>query len=237
MKSQSAESTVPETRRNLRPVAGGAQGLAPVQGLGMGRNQTPGSRRRRATGVGLLLVLLAVLLWPWPVEAAAAGESAWGWWGTLGRWLNLIILLWIIVYLARAPIARYFEERRRTIQRDLVAAREARQRAEKMLAEIEEKVNDLDRELAEIRAQARREGNLERERVVREAELDAGKIVGAVNREIEIMTRTAQVRLNEYAANLTVRLAEELVRRQMGPKDEERVRTRFFKTLQSQARI
>lgn len=171
------------------------------------------------------------------IPAAAAGEgSSWGWLEGVGRFTNLFILLGVIYYFAREPLKKFFLDRRLGLQREIHEARREKEEAERKRAAVEERMRSLDRELAALREEAEKEAALERRRLVQQAERDSEKIVGAARREIDGLTRAAQKQLREYAAQLSVQLAEERVRREVSGEDEKRILERFFAELEESAK-
>lgn len=181
----------------------------------------------------LVILVLAGLGGSSDLAAAVEGEEAgWGWWfDGIGRAVNLLILFGIIYYFAREPLKNFFLKRRADIQREIRESRQAQAEAEKKLASIEERLKNLDSELAAMRAEAEREAALERRRILEEAERDAEKILSMARREITVLTRAAQKKLKEDAAQLSVELAEEQIRKEMTEQDEHRVVDRFFVKL------
>lgn len=181
--------------------------------------------------VSFILVVLIVMTAAIPASAAE-GEKGWGWWiEGAGRFVNLFILFGIIIYFVREPLKKFFAERRTGIQREIREAREAGEEAEKKLASLENRMKNLDQELATIRREADREVALERRRILEEAERDAVKIAATARREIEGLTRAAEKQLKAYASQLAVELAEEQIRRDISEQDERRVIDRFFVKL------
>lgn len=183
----------------------------------------------------LLLFVFSVTLCTWVpiVEAAGSGESVrWGWIAEgVGRFVNLFILFGVIYYFAREPVHKFFVERRLDIQQEISSTRQSQEEAAAKLSSMERRVKDLDRELAALHEEAETEAEGERRRLREQAQQDAETIVGAARREIDRSTRAAQKQLKEYAAKLSVELAEERIRREMSEQDEGRVVESFLVEL------
>jgi F-type H+-transporting ATPase subunit b len=175
-------------------------------------------------------ILAVALLIHQPVWAAAA-ENGWGWWETVGRWINLGILFGIIFYFARKPIAAYYRERKSGIARSIREAAEAREEARRKLAAAEERLQGIESELIRIRQEAEQEARLDRQRLLDQTRLETERLMESARREIDGMTLAARKQIREYAAQLAVQLAEERIRREMKAKDEERVINRFLAEL------
>src|SRR5262245_59363019 len=187
----------------------------------------------------LLVAALALVgLWLWDPAGALAAESEgggdkWGMWLTIGRFFNLAVLIGVLIWVGRKPLQSFYANRTATIQRQLREAQEARRQAEARLAEIEGRMRHLDDEVAALRAVAAEQAEQEYVRLLEAAQHDAEKIVERARREIDGLTRAAQVELRTQAAELAVRLAEERIRTEINDDDRKRLFQRFVATLQS----
>jgi len=174
---------------------------------------------------GVCLALPTALL------AAENAESGWGSLLEIGKAANLILVLAVLVWVARKPLANFFASRSQAIQDQLAEAQKARLEAEARLAEINTRMSSLEAELLDIRAVAEREAQEEYQRRVAEAERDAQKIMERARREIEGMTRTAQLELKAHVSELSVRLARQKIQSEMTDDDHRRLFARFVAGL------
>jgi F-type H+-transporting ATPase subunit b len=158
---------------------------------------------------------------------AAEGEGGWGALLPLGRFFNLAIVIGVLVWVARKPLANFVANRTQMIHEQLSEAQAAKKEAEVKLAEIELRMGRLDAELKEIKEQAEREAQEEYRRLLAAAERDADKIVERAREEIEGMMRAAQLELQAHAADLSVRLAEERIEREITEQDHTHLFSRF----------
>lgn len=183
----------------------------------------------------LIRVLWVPVLWcVLPVSAfAAEGAGSWGWIETAGRWFNLIVLFGLIYVFARDPVRNFLRGRREDIGREIAAARQAREEAERKLAEIEARFSRLEEELAEIRRESEAEAQRERERILAQAEAEAEKILAAASREIDGLSRAARQELKAYAAQLAVEMARERVAAGLDAETQGRIVDRFIVSLAS----
>ncbi|HEX8096902.1 MAG TPA: hypothetical protein VF507_02645, partial [Pyrinomonadaceae bacterium] len=117
------------------------------------------------------------------------------------------------------------------IRRELMRAQEERNAALAKLQEVEERLTRLDAEVSGVREQAAREAAEERERIRRSAEEDARKMREQAQREIESVGKAARQELRAYAAEQSVRLAEEMIRRDIRPDDDARLVKRSVEEL------
>jgi F-type H+-transporting ATPase subunit b len=174
---------------------------------------------------------IGMLLLPTVVLAAEGSGDRWGPWLTIGRFFNLALVIGVVVWVARKPLASFFAGRTQSIQEQLAAAGKAREEAEAKLAEIESQMSHLDEELRDLEAAAEKEAQDEYRRLLAETQRDADKIVERARQEIDGLTRTAQMELKAHVAQLSVRLAEEGIRREITDEDRDRLFMRFVTKL------
>ena len=159
--------------------------------------------------------------------AEVGSESSWWWlyYPGLEAWkfVNLFLFILLLIYFLRRPLSEAFRARREGIRRDLMRAQEERNAALAKLEEVEARLARLDAETASIREQAEREAAEERERIRRAAEAETQKLREQAQREIESAGKAARQELREFAAHESVRLAEEMIRRDMSAQDDARL--------------
>jgi F-type H+-transporting ATPase subunit b len=161
---------------------------------------------------------------------ALASESGGGrseLWLGIGKLTNLILVIAVLVWVGRKPLAAFFAGRTEAIREQLAEAQRARAEAETKLAEIEASMSSLDHELQQIKETAEKEAWDEYQRLLTVAEQDAAKTLERARREIEGMTRAAQIELKEHAASLSIQLATEKIRSEMTDEDRSRLLERF----------
>lgn len=157
-------------------------------------------------------------------EVAGESSSALGeWLPTIARWFNLLVFLGILYFLLRGPVRNALATRRENIRRDLIRAQEERNAALAKLEEVNARLANLNSEVTTIRQQAEREAATERERLVRATEEESRKLREQAQREIENAGKIARHDLRRYAAEQSVALAEEIIRRDIRPEDDARL--------------
>jgi F-type H+-transporting ATPase subunit b len=161
--------------------------------------------------------------------AFAEGEGAppAPWWNIpsfeVWRWVNLLIFVVVFIYILRRPLSNAMRARRESIRRELMRAQEERNAALAKLEEVEARLAKLDTEVASIRAQSQREAAEERDRIRRSTEVETQKLREQAQREIESAGKAARQELREFAAEQSVHLAEEMIRRDIRPEDDARL--------------
>jgi F-type H+-transporting ATPase subunit b len=138
----------------------------------------------------------------------------------LAKVVNLLLFAGVMYFVLRRPLGEAFRGRQEGIRRDLMRAEEERSAAVAKLQEVEGRLARLDSEVEAIREQAQREAAEERARIERAAEEEARKIREQARREIENASKAARAELRAYAAEQSVRLAEEMIRSEIRPEDD-----------------
>ncbi|MGH0036091.1 MAG: F0F1 ATP synthase subunit B [Myxococcota bacterium] len=149
--------------------------------------------------------------------------------------INLAILLGIIVYAARRPVKSFFAERRAQIENDLEESAEFLKQAETRYAEWQRKLVDLESELDQIRATARKRSHEERDHILAEARAAAERIKQDARAAIDQELRRAEGDLREEAADLAIELASRIVRDQIGDADRARLVDEFIAKVEAGA--
>ena len=161
----------------------------------------------------------------------AEEEHAEGIWPTVARLFNFGLLVGVLVYFLRSPIASYLSSRSDQIRSALVQASAMRASAEAQLAEIEARMKALPAELATLRAQGKQEVVAEEARIRAAAEAERERLLEHMRRDIDLQVRIARRALMEEAAALAVGVARERIVRQITADDQLRLVDRYTAQL------
>ena len=130
------------------------------------------------------------------------------------------IIFWAV---KKADVKKSLSDRQESIARALREAEEARQSAEKKFAEYNQKLAAASVEMDELQAAMKKEGGLEKERIIAEAKVAAERIkeqaVIAANQEI----LKARTELRAEASRLAVSLAEQTLKEKIQQDDQNRL--------------
>jgi F-type H+-transporting ATPase subunit b len=133
----------------------------------------------------------------------------------LYKFINVSLLVGVLAYLGRKPLAEFFAQRSASIRKGLEEGRKALEASQAQLKTVEAKLQHLEEEIAAFKASAGREMEAEHQRSkLAEAE-EAEKILQAARAQTEVALRAAKLELKSYAAEQAVQLAEEIIRRQL----------------------
>jgi F-type H+-transporting ATPase subunit b len=166
-------------------------------------------------------------------EAAATSEAPHGQTlvQTIAKIANFAILAGVLVYYLRAPFSNYLASRGTAIRSDLVAASELRATATAQLAEIERKLQSLPAELAALKTQGAEDVAAEQARIARAAAAERDRLIQQTRREIDMRLQVARRELTQHAAQLSIQVAEERIKRTITPDDQLRLVERYTAQL------
>ena len=150
---------------------------------------------------------------------------------TVAKLTNFGILAGVLVYFLKSPIAAYLASRSTQIREDLVKASEMRAAAAVQLADIERSMQALPAELEALKAQGAQDMAAEQARIAEAAAAERTRLIDQTRREIAMRLRVARRELTEHAAQLTVGVAEEQIRRSITPDDQLRLVDRYATQL------
>jgi F-type H+-transporting ATPase subunit b len=152
--------------------------------------------------------------------------------GTAFKWIHFVILAGLAYWVFAKLLPPMFRHNADNISAAITKAAAAKAEADKQLQNAVVKLANLEKEIAEFRAIARREASSETERLRVITKGDVEKIGTAAKAEIEAAERAARVELKALAARLAVDGAESLVARQMTPSVQEALISQFVQSLQ-----
>jgi len=147
---------------------------------------------------------------------------------------NFIIFIGILYYFLNKPIREYLTTRDASIRKDLVEAAELRAAATAQLAAIEQKVQALPGELEKLRTRGAEDIKAEEQRIAAQAAADRDRLLEQTRREIELQVRLAKKEILEHAANLSVQLATDRIRKEVTPADQDRLVDRYLTQVKEQ---
>jgi F-type H+-transporting ATPase subunit b len=172
-----------------------------------------------------LVVLGGAVLLPAVALAAGAGHADSGvilkdfiW-----RCVNFAVMVGLLAYFVSKPIRNGLQNRRADIEKTLADAAAARDAAEAKARDYQEKLAKAAGEIESIYAAIRREGELERDRILASAREMAAKIEQEADAKAASAVARARTELRAEAARLAVELAEELLAKSVTAADQQRL--------------
>ena len=121
--------------------------------------------------------------------------------------LNFAVLALAIGWFLAKTLPTTFRSRTSGIQKELVNARSATEEASLRLSGVEARLANLDGQIAEMRAQAEKDANVEEQRLRAAVADEKVRILAAADQEIASASLAAQRTLQKYAAELAIEQA------------------------------
>ncbi|MGK7344398.1 MAG: F0F1 ATP synthase subunit B family protein [Candidatus Nitrospinota bacterium M3_3B_026] len=180
-------------------------------------------------------VLSPVILLAAAGAAHAAGlEHAenWDWARDGGRILNAGVVLGLVGWMLVRYGKPFFQKRAESIADRFASIEESRRQAETKLAEYEKRLAAAGAEAEKIRKEAEAEGELIRKRAIAQAEEAAEKIMEKASERIGMETRAAREKLMKEAAGAAVELAEEILKKNLGPEDQKKLVENYLEKME-----
>lgn len=179
--------------------------------------------RSKTTSMLLAVVLVTLLS---GVACAASGGPADS--GVLlkdflFRVLNFGIMVALLAYFLTKPLRKGLAGRREAIEKALAEAKQAREEAEARFAEYDRKLSQATEEIAEISAAIRREGELEKQKIIANAKEMAAKIERDAEKAASLEVAKARTELQREAVQLAVGVAEQLLKKNFTKDDDARL--------------
>jgi len=158
------------------------------------------------------------------------------WWdypgAELWKFFNLALFVALLVWvMVRFNLGNAFKTRGESIRNELEKARGERDAALAKLKEIEERIAGMNDQLSAIKERSRIEAEEEHQRIAQSTQEEISKLSTQAQREIEHAAKAAKNDLRQFAAEQSVRMAEELIKRDMRPEDDARLMNRSVEQM------
>jgi F-type H+-transporting ATPase subunit b len=128
-------------------------------------------------------------------------------------------------------VTKFFQDRRNMIENELQEAARLKEEAEAKHAEYTARLEKLDEELAQLREDMITAGEKERDRIVAEAETKAARLRKDTEFVIEQQMKLLREELTEAAVDAAVTTAREVLSKETGATDQQRLAEEYVKRL------
>lgn len=184
----------------------------------------------------LTAVVIVVLT---SVVAYASGESGEAHGG--GKLVNLgwrifdfVVLIGLFYWLVRDKIKEFFAGRRADIKTSLEEAASAKEEAEKKFKEYSAKLDKAGEEIKDISEMIKAQGLAEKEKIIESARITAEKMKEDAQARSEQELKKARSQLRAEAVELSVQMAEEILKKNIKKGDHENIVKDYLKSFYSQ---
>jgi F-type H+-transporting ATPase subunit b len=180
------------------------------------------ARRRVIDRAGIVVIWLLLIVFL-PGCAVIERINHDPWLSFAFKVVNFMILMAILVKFLSKPVGKFLKNRQTRVRQALKDAERATAEAEKKMQDYEKRLARIDEEIQEIHHVLREEGEKEKARIIHEAEEMAETIKEQARFTAQQEIRVAQRILREEMADLTVKLAGEILEKGMNKSDQKKL--------------
>jgi F-type H+-transporting ATPase subunit b len=166
-----------------------------------------------------------------PAFAQETGDATMTTTGWIFRWINFAIIFFGLIW-GFSKAGPYFRRHSEEIAQKIAEGTRAREAAEQQRREVQAKLSRVDADVAVMRAEAKRAGESEAQRLRAMAKEEAQTIERAGDAEIAAAEHAARLELRVFAGRIAVERAEALLRQRMNADTEAVVFRAFVDTLE-----
>ena len=151
----------------------------------------------------------------------------------IARALNFAVLVGLLVYFLRRPLANYLVDRSQQIRHALVEAKATREQATVDLGRIEQRLSELPAELAALKARGAEEVKAEQARIKATAAAERERVLEQTRREIDQRYRLARRALLQETADQAAAIARRRLEQDITPADQTRLIDRYLSQVRA----
>jgi F-type H+-transporting ATPase subunit b len=181
----------------------------------------------------LIVVGLGLLL---SGNTAWAAESAGGWrpvYDLVMRWINFLILVFVLVKYGRKPLKNFLKQRQQDIA-DQIGALENEKAA--VLSEVDEKlkaIDDSQERFENMKARIMRQGEKRKQEIIEAGKTESAMRIDSAKRKIQHQIFTAQEQLRAELIDAAFDIALEKLPALVNDADNERKLQQFYAQIES----
>jgi F-type H+-transporting ATPase subunit b len=149
----------------------------------------------------------------------------------LYRCFNFAVTIGLLAYFVTKPLRKGLAGRRDGIAKTLAEAEQAKAMAEARFTEYDRKLSQASAEIEGIYIEIRREGELEREKILANAREMAEKIKREARKSAELEVAKARRELRQEAARLAIVTAEKILKKRVTPQDQDRLMSEYMQKV------
>lgn len=161
-------------------------------------------------------------------EHGGGHAEAGGWFDVFAKAFNFAILVGILTYYLRRPIANYLVDRSQQIRHALVEAAATREQASSELATIQSRLATLPAELEALKARGAEEVRAEEVRIRALAASERERLLAQTRRDIDQQYRLKRRELMQETAEQAAAIARARIERDMTAADQTRLIDRYL---------
>ena len=142
-----------------------------------------------------------------------------------------VIVAFLLVKLLKKPLLGFLLKRKEEIRNSLEQASKREMEAQRLLADWERKIESMNQEITVLHETLRKEGEEERRRIIERAKEEGERIKKQTQVIAEQEVKKGRVSLKKETVDLSVELAESLLKKAIQPQDQDRLAKEYIGKL------
>ena len=155
-------------------------------------------------------------LWASGGESRISGEVFW-------QVVSFVLLVILLGYVLKKPVRFFLMKRREDVKNSLEQSAKKEEESRKNSENWEKKLNSLSQEIADLHNKIYQEGEAERQRIIEKALEEGDRIRKQAQVIAEQEVKKARSALRKEMVDLSVEMAERLLKESTQPQDQERL--------------
>lgn len=136
---------------------------------------------------------------------------------------NLLLLVLGLTFLVYKPVLKFIKNRQENIQAEIKKGEDLKSNAEELKAQYENKLNEAEEHAEKILADAKTEGESEKEKIIQAAKEEASQMLSDANRECADLRKETVEGMRSAVTDAVIQIATEVVRREVTVDDNKKI--------------
>lgn len=145
--------------------------------------------------------------------------------------INFLIFAVLLFLLLRKPVRDYFASRAASIRLSIDESRKAFEKAQEENEEISTRLQNIEKETAELIKTFKEEGEIERKKIIEQAQSNTEKLKDDLQRIAESELTKANEELKAMTVQLSKELATNMIKQEIGKEDNDRLTKNYIGKL------
>ena len=163
-------------------------------------------------------------LWAAGGGGGISGEVFW-------QIVSFVLLVILFGYVLKKPVRAFLMKRQEDIRNSLEQSATKEEESQKNFENWERKLNSLGQEIADLHQKISQEGEVERQRIVERAQEEGDRIRQQAKVVAEQEVKKACAALRREMVDLSIELAEKLLKGSTRPQDQERLVREYIEKM------
>jgi len=146
--------------------------------------------------------------------------------------VNFALFVYLLIRFGKQPIRNYLHNRSASYAQALASARKMEEETAKLAAEYRERLARVEEETRKILDQAEQEADRRKEAIIEGARKSAERMMADAKMAIDNETQRAREEIRAELANEAVKIAEDLILKNMNAQDKDELNKRYLDNLE-----